>query len=221
MATLFSQASPRYGSAYLGRGLFVALLVPMTVIALQWRTRVDVDMPEFMVVWFSCWLFSLVITMVWPLPRWSSYVLHWCTYVAAFGVFIYEWRVACMLQGFVSLLWWFLFDAFERMYANYKSANESLAQAKVLEARIRPHFVFNVLNSLRALSPAQSLVAKGLDDGADLLRAAKEQTALNEKLMLGSQTAATGLSSSPGLSEADLAALLANTPVNGAKAMGK
>ena len=46
----------------------------------------------------------------------------------------------------------------------------------MLEARIRPHFVFNVLNGLRALSDSNSVVARALEDSADLLRAALVRT---------------------------------------------
>ena len=165
-----------YGPAYLARGLFVALLVPMSVIALQWRAGAIVEIPEFIVVWFTTWICTLLLSMKISLRRWASYSLHWIVYLGACSVLIYEWRVTSLLQGLASLLWWALFDSFERLYMAYKQAHESAARAKVLEARIRPHFVFNILNSLRALSDSESVVAKALDDSADLLRAALVRT---------------------------------------------
>ena len=165
-----------YGPAYLARGLFVALLVPMSVIALQWRAGAIVEIPEFVVVWFTTWICTLLLSMKISLRRWASYSLHWIVYLGACSVLIYEWRVTSLLQGLASLLWWALFDSFERLYMAYKQAHESAARAKVLEARIRPHFVFNILNSLRALSDSESVVAKALDDSADLLRAALVRT---------------------------------------------
>ena len=176
MAILSSRTSLSYGPSYLARGLFVALLVPMTVIALQWRADAVLEIPEFIVVWFTTWICSLVLSMKLPLRRWASYCLHWLVYLGACSILIYEWRVACLLQGLASLLWWGLFDTFERLYSSYKAATESVERAKVLEARIRPHFVFNVLNSLRALSDSGSVVARALDDSADLLRAALVRT---------------------------------------------
>lgn len=165
-----------YGPAYLARGLFVALLVPMSVIALQWRSGATVEIPEFIVVWFATWICTLLLSMKIPLRRWASYSLHWIVYLGACSILIYEWRATCLLQGLASLLWWALFDSFERLYMAYKQGQESTQRAKVLEARIRPHFVFNVLNSLRALSESGSTVARALDDSADLLRAALVRT---------------------------------------------
>lgn len=154
----------------------MALLVPLSVMALQWRPNAELELPEFLVVWFVTWICSLMLSMKLPLRRWASYCLHWLVYLIACSFLIYEWRVTCLLQGLASLLWWTLFDSFERLYTSYKRANESMARAKVLEARIRPHFVFNVLNSLRALSVSGSVVARALDDGADLLRSALVRT---------------------------------------------
>lgn len=176
MAFLSSRTNLGYGPSYLARGLFVSLLVPMTVMALQWRPDAELELPEFIVVWFATWICSLLLSMKLPLRRWASYSLHWIVYLGACSLLIYEWRISCLLQGLASLLWWALFDTFERLYASYKAANESMERAKVLEARIRPHFVFNVLNGLRALSESGSVVARALDDSADLLRSALVRT---------------------------------------------
>ena len=176
MAFLSSQKNLSYGPSYLARGLFVSLLVPMTVMAMQWRPDTDLELPEFITVWFVTWICSLLLNMKLSMRRWASYSLHWVVYLGASSLFIYEWRIACLLQGLASLLWWALFDTFERLYSSYKAANESMERAKVLEARIRPHFVFNVLNSLRAMSDSSSVVARALDDSADLLRSALVRT---------------------------------------------
>lgn len=165
-----------YGPSYLARGLFVSLMVPLTVMTMQWRANSELEIPEFLVVWCSAWICSLVLGMKLSLRRWASYSLHWILYMGASSLLIYEWRAGFLFQGFASLVWWAFFDTFERLYASYKASNESVERAKVLEARIRPHFMFNVLNNLRALSESGSVVARALDDSADLLRAALVRT---------------------------------------------
>lgn len=153
-----------------------SLLVPMTVMAMQWRPSVALEFPDFIVVWFVTWLCALLFSILLPMRRWASYSLHWLVYLGAYSILIYEWQMVSLLQGLASLLWWAIFDTFERIYNHYKDVNESIERAKVLEARIRPHFVFNVLNSLRALSVSGSTVARALDDSADLLRSALVRT---------------------------------------------
>lgn len=165
-----------YGPAYLARGLFVAAFVPITVMAMQWRHDSELEIPEFTIVWFAAWICTLLLTITLPLRRWAVYCLHWLLYLGAASLLMYDWRTAYLWQGLFSLVWWAQYDAFERLYRGYKAINESVARAKVLEARIRPHFVFNVFNSLRALSESGSVVARALDDGADLLRAALVRT---------------------------------------------
>lgn len=165
-----------YGPAYLARGLFVAAFVPITVMAMLWRHDTELEIPEFTIVWFAAWICTLLLNLTLPLRRWAVYCVHWLLYLGAASLLMYDWKNAYLWQGLFSLVWWALFDAFERLYLGYKAINESVSRARVLEARIRPHFVFNVFNSLRALSESGSVVARALDDGADLLRAALVRT---------------------------------------------
>lgn len=165
-----------YEPTFWARGLFVSLLIPFSVIAIQWRAQAAVVVPEFMGVWVIAWLISLLVAVKIPMRRWTSVGFHWLLYLGASSLLVYEWAAVYLLQAIVSSLWWGLFDAFERTYANYKTLNEAITRAKILEARIRPHFMFNVLNNLRALSPDNSIIAKGLEDSAELLRAALGRT---------------------------------------------
>ena len=76
------------------------------------------------------------------------------------------------LPWVVSMLWWALYEAAEHLYVRYKAMNETIAHASILEARIRPHFLFNVLNCLRAMAPSQGPIGPALEDAAQLLRLA-------------------------------------------------
>lgn len=77
-----------------------------------------------------------------------------------------------VLPWVVSMLWWTLFETAEHLYVRYKAMHETITHAAILESRIRPHFLFNVLNTLRAMASPGDRLGPALEDAAHVLRLA-------------------------------------------------
>ena len=149
------------------------MLWPLFYITMQWSITNRLELPVFLAPWAWAWLLSMVFVLTVPIKQyWVLGSLHWLFYLGSAAVFYTDDIFAtAYLQGFASTLLWLLFQTFESYYARYKQALNAIHEAKVLEARIRPHFIFNVFNSLRALVDSNSVIAQGLDDSASLIRA--------------------------------------------------
>ena len=164
-----SPAVPRYGITYFARGLLTSALLPVSV----WLIHSNQDVPPFAPVWFFSWVLTLAFqTHLQCTPK-LSLILHGGVYaVVAYSLQSWNEHPYPALPWAVSMLWWALYEAAEHLYVRYKAMNETIAHASILEARIRPHFLFNVLNCLRAMAPSQGPIGPALEDAAQLLRLA-------------------------------------------------
>lgn len=166
-----------YGPTFLARGLVACLLVPASLIVFRWAADGNsVEIPAFVAVWIATWIISLLLTAKCSLQPVISVGLHALIYVGASSLLLYNQEVFVGVQVLMSCICWLIFDMVERLYTNYKRLNESMDRARVLEARIRPHFMFNILNNLRALTTSGTVLAHALEDSAALLRSALERT---------------------------------------------
>lgn len=164
-----SPAVPRYGITYFARGLLTSALLPVSV----WLIHSNQDVPPFAPVWFFSWVLTLAFqTHLQCTPK-LSLLLHGGVYaVVAYSLQSWIEHPYPALPWAVSMLWWALYEAAEHLYVRYKAMNETIAHASILEARIRPHFLFNVLNCLRAMAPSHGPIGPALEDAAQLLRLA-------------------------------------------------
>lgn len=154
-AVLFGLASLAIQWIALGTlGLILLLRVPLA------------RMPPARLAW-TCLALLLAVTVVLGVAGWS--VLH-----AASGDRRGLWPLVARMLGIALMVWAFAVV----LYRNHARATELALRAKQLQlealrARVRPHFLFNALNTSIALLPGRPHDAERvLLDLADLFRAA-------------------------------------------------
>ncbi|MGB9670019.1 MAG: sensor histidine kinase [Halothiobacillaceae bacterium] len=121
-------------------------------------------------LWFGLLLFwaqatvwgahAMLVPLDVPLPELSVFLLH-----------------TGLLAGVVGGMGWLVVEGYARLLAS----KAQVAQAKLaaLQARVRPHFLFNALNTAAALAHERpNLAEQVLEDLAGLLRAALEMPRL-------------------------------------------
>jgi len=153
-------------SAYLqGMGLGCALALGVA------RRRLAAAQQNY--IYVVCWLLLLAVTALWSALIWQlNQSFHFGVLLGVpMGDFV---RRNIAISAIVSLL--LLRYFWERHQWEDQTRSESEARYLGLQARIRPHFLFNCLNSISALISTQPEKAEELvADLADLFRASLDE----------------------------------------------
>lgn len=120
------------------------------------------------VLFFVCWGLLVAVTFAVSLGAWELDARFALGFLADNGRWSWTLRNTC-IAGLISLL--LLRYLWERHQWQEESRAESEARYLALQARIRPHFLFNALNSLAELIPSKPAIAEEMVvDLADLFR---------------------------------------------------
>lgn len=158
---------------YYARALLWAIVCPVAhVVFIQSDEISLLDLPPSLPSWFFAWIATLCFTIAVPKRRPAVAVgFIWVSYVFGGLLFNLTWNLAWVLiQATFTALVWSVFEWQEHLYAELRNHIDSMLTAKITESRIRPHFLFNLLNSLSALAPNGSSLRQGIDDASELFR---------------------------------------------------
>jgi two-component system sensor histidine kinase AlgZ len=163
---------PELGLRFVGLSIFLQWLGLCSAVVLCTARRF-LRLADVAVVFMACWGLLLVVTVLLSLLAWTL-VAH-----LDLGTPLGESRLDfvvrnVLVSAIVSLL--LLRYFWERHQWEEQTRSESEAQYLALQSRIRPHFLFNSLNSISALIRLQPDQAEDLVvDLADLFRATLEE----------------------------------------------
>jgi len=162
---------PRDWSAYSVGMLFVTLLgmvVAVTLCMLRpWLQRLPGHLP-YVGVWLLILLIVLVASIV---AHWFDGVLQMHLVRSSLSVFVRDNVLVAALLGTAMLRYFYVLAQWQA-----RLAAVTRAQVEALQARIRPHFLFNSMNTVAALIRVDPTAAeRTVEDLSELFRAALGQ----------------------------------------------
>jgi two-component system, LytTR family, sensor histidine kinase AlgZ len=162
---------PRDWSAYSVSMLFVTLLgmvIAVTLCALRpWLQRLPKHLP-YVGVWLLILLLVLVASIV---AHWFDGALQMHLVRSSLPVFVRDNVLIATLLGAALLRYFYVLAQWQA-----RLAAVTRAQVEALQARIRPHFLFNSMNTVAALIRVDPAAAeRTVEDLSELFRAALGQ----------------------------------------------
>ncbi|MES2312717.1 MAG: histidine kinase [Pseudomonadota bacterium] len=162
---------PRDWSAYSVSMLFVTLLgmvIAVTLCALRpWLQRLPKHLP-YVGVWLLILLLVLVASIV---AHWFDGALQMHLVRSSLPVFVRDNVLIATLLGAAMLRYFYVLAQWQA-----RLAAVTRAQVEALQARIRPHFLFNSMNTVAALIRVDPAAAeRTVEDLSELFRAALGQ----------------------------------------------
>jgi two-component system sensor histidine kinase AlgZ len=162
---------PRDWSAYSVSMLFVTWLALVVAVALcklrAWLQRLPGHLP-YVGVWLLILLIVLVASLV---AHWFDGALQMQLIRSSLPVFVRDNVLIAALLGAAMLRYFYVLAQWQA-----RLAAVSRAQVEALQARIRPHFLFNSMNTVAALIRVDPAAAeRTVEDLSELFRAALGQ----------------------------------------------
>jgi LytS/YehU family sensor histidine kinase len=167
-----SKSSPESITFYARSLLWAILCAVGHIVFMQHGHRSLFDLPITLAPWFFSWIATLCFSIL--IPRRSPFTAAgfiWIAYTGGAVLFNLEtsWFVI-LSQALFSSVVWLVFEWQEHLHRRLRLSTETMLSARITEARIRPHFFFNVLNALSSMAAPKSKLREGLDDAAELFR---------------------------------------------------
>ncbi|MEO9079121.1 MAG: histidine kinase [Rhodanobacter sp.] len=162
---------PRAWSAYSVSMLFVTWLVLVVAVVLcklrPWLQRLPGHLP-YVAVWLLILLIVLLASIV---ARWLDSALQMQLIYSSMRAFVRDNMVISALLGAAMLRYFYVLAQWQA-----RLAAVTRAQVEALQARIRPHFLFNSMNTVAALIRVDPDAAeRTVEDLSELFRAALGQ----------------------------------------------
>ena len=128
-----------------------------------------VSIPSFTFSWSVAWISSIILLIL-NKPLWVRYFNHIVLYLGCSYLLNDTDLIDTLLQLGCTLLIWSGYEWVENLSVLYQRNTQRINHSIVLESIIRPHFFFNVLNSVQAQMRPNDPATKSIALASALIR---------------------------------------------------